>query len=56
MRFFFFVHLSLETPLMVDYSAGVPGSSLLIDGHMRLKVRALAAEGFFCYTLFFLSA
>ena len=38
---------------MIDYSAGVPGSALLIDGHMRLKVRAFAAEGSFFCTLFF---
>ena len=31
------VRLSMETPISIDYSGGVPGSALLIDGHMRLK-------------------
>lgn len=31
------VRLSLETPIIIDYGAGVPGSALLVDGHMALK-------------------
>ena len=31
------VRLSMETPISIDYSGGVPGSALLVDGHMRLK-------------------
>jgi len=31
------VRLSMETPVSLDYGAGVPGSALLVDGYMRLK-------------------
>jgi hypothetical protein len=31
------VRLSMETPIIINYAAGVPGSGLLVDGHMRLK-------------------
>eukprot|EP00802_Teleaulax_amphioxeia_P018714 Tamp_18919.p1 GENE.Tamp_18919~~Tamp_18919.p1 ORF type:complete len:333 (+),score=74.06 Tamp_18919:48-1001(+) len=33
------VRLSMETPIMLDYGAGVPGSGLLVEGQMRLKMQ-----------------